>query len=67
MTRLTPFAVGLLAATVVAAEPPQPKVGSLKVGDSAPSVAADLLGQSKSVKLADLRGKPTVLVFGSCT
>jgi hypothetical protein len=59
----------LLAATALAADPPRhrPRQGTLKVGDPAPALAADLLGQSKSVKLADLRGKPTVLIFGSCT
>ena len=50
-----------------AADPPRPRPGSLKVGDPAPALAADLLGQSKSVKLAALRGKPVVLIFGSCT
>jgi cytochrome oxidase Cu insertion factor (SCO1/SenC/PrrC family) len=50
-----------------AADPPRPRAGTLAVGDPAPDLAADLLGQSKSVKLADLRGKPVVLIFGSCT
>ena len=50
-----------------AADPPRPRAGSLKVGDQAPALAADLLGQSKSVKLTALRGRPVVLIFGSCT
>ena len=50
-----------------AADPPRPRQGSLKVGDTVPALAADLLGQNKSIKLADLRGQPTVLIFGSCT
>ncbi|HEY1376812.1 MAG TPA: hypothetical protein VGF55_08455 [Gemmataceae bacterium] len=55
------------AAAGLAADPPRQREGTLKVGDPAPALAADLLGQSKSIKLADLRGKPTVLIFGSCT
>ena len=67
MTRLA-VATGVLLATIaVAADPPRPRAGSLKVGDAAPTLAADLLGSSDSVKLADLRGKPVVLIFGSCT
>ena len=60
-------AAALLAAVAVAADPPRPREGRLKVGDPTPALAADLLGQNKAVKLADLRGKPTVLIFGSCT
>jgi cytochrome oxidase Cu insertion factor (SCO1/SenC/PrrC family) len=41
--------------------------GELKVGDLAPDFALqDLQGQT-TVRLAELRGKPVVLVFGSCT
>ena len=56
-----------VAPFVPAADPPQRRDGSLKVGDPVPALAADLLGKSSSVKLADLQGKPTVLIFGSCT
>ena len=45
----------------------QPRQGMLKVGDAAPTFElADADGKNK-VKLADLKGKPVVLVFGSCT
>jgi cytochrome oxidase Cu insertion factor (SCO1/SenC/PrrC family) len=41
--------------------------GSLKPGDPAPDfILKDVEGKS-TVKLSDLRGKPAVLVFGSCT
>ena len=65
--------VGVLAMALVAsAQPPkkeQPKrdQGKLKVGDAAPAFElADADGENK-VNLADLKGKPVVLVFGSCT
>jgi hypothetical protein len=69
MTRIAFSAAVMIAATVVAADAPrrQPKVGSIKVGDAAPALAADQLGVDTTVKLADLRGKPVVLIFGSCT
>lgn len=57
----------LLTVVALAADPPRPRVGSLKVGDPAPELAADLLGSPKSIKLADLRDRPAVLIFGSCT
>jgi hypothetical protein len=69
MTRLAVPAMLLVGLATVspAADPPRPKAGTLAVGDRVPDLAADLLGRSTSVKLADLRGKPTVLIFGSCT
>jgi hypothetical protein len=66
MTRFALAAV-LITGAAFAADPPRPKAGILAVGDRAPDLAADMLGQSKSVKLADLRGQPVVLIFGSCT
>ncbi len=59
-----------LAATVHA-QPPKgglrPEQGKLASGDAAPTFElADADGKN-AVKLADLKGKPTVLVFGSCT
>ena len=65
-------ALGLAAALAVglAQEPAKkrmPMQGTLKVGDPAPEFElADADGKNK-VKLADLKGKPIVLVFGSCT
>jgi cytochrome oxidase Cu insertion factor (SCO1/SenC/PrrC family) len=57
-----------LAATAVAqSSKDRRREGTLKVGDAAPAVATDELASGKTVKLADLHGRPTVLIFGSCT
>src|SRR5262249_39835496 len=48
-------------------ERPQILQGALKAGDAAPEFTLKNLEGAKTVKLADLKGKPTVLVFGSCT
>jgi len=57
-----------LAATMLAQSPKdRRREGTLKVGHSVPAVTADELASGKTVKLADLRGRPTVLIFGSCT
>lgn len=45
----------------------RPREGELKVGDAAPAFCLKQLGADKPVKLAELKGKPVVLVFGSCT
>jgi cytochrome oxidase Cu insertion factor (SCO1/SenC/PrrC family) len=57
----------LLMVTATAADPLKPRDGSLKVGDAAPAFELKQLGTDKSIKLADLKDKPVVLVFGSCT
>jgi cytochrome oxidase Cu insertion factor (SCO1/SenC/PrrC family) len=57
----------ILIAAVAALPAQQRQEGPLKVGDPAPALTADELATDKPVKLADLQGKPTVLVFGSCT
>ena len=58
------YIVGLVGGMALAQ---RPREGALKVGDPAPDVAAVELNGGKTVKLADQRGKPTVLIFGSCT
>lgn len=61
--------VVLVAAFGWAAQPPpmRPMQGNLKVGGDAPGFTlADVEGKNP-VALAKLRGKPVVLVFGSCT
>jgi len=46
---------------------PQIRQGTLKAGDAAPDFTpADMAGK-EAVRLSSLRGKPVVLVFGSCT
>jgi hypothetical protein len=41
--------------------------GSLRVGDRAPDFAVKDVDGQTTTKLSALRGKPTVLIFGSCT
>ena len=51
----------------VRTERPQVRQGDLKDGDKAPDFElADVEGKN-AVKLSELKGKPTVLIFGSCT
>lgn len=57
----------VLATSLAAQERRRPQAGTLKVGDEAPAFALADAATGKTVKLADLRGKPVVLVFGSCT
>jgi cytochrome oxidase Cu insertion factor (SCO1/SenC/PrrC family) len=67
--RIGAAALTLALAATALADPPKDRRrdGSLKVGDPAPALAADELATGRAVKLADLRGKPVVLIFGSCT
>jgi thiol-disulfide isomerase/thioredoxin len=45
----------------------RPREGTIKVGDPVPEITiADLDGKNP-VTLSKLKGKPTVLIFGSCT
>ncbi len=58
----------LLAATVVvAAQQPQRREGDLKEGAAAPDFTVKDVDGKKAVKLSELKGKPVVLIFGSCT
>lgn len=41
--------------------------GDLKVGDRSPDFTVKDVDGKKSVKLSELKGKPVVLIFGSCT
>lgn len=61
--------LGLLLAawTADAQERQRPREGTLKAGDAAPTFALRDLQDKNTVRLADLRGKPVVLIFGSCT
>jgi len=60
-------ALAVLVAPPASAQQPKRDRGKLNVGDPAPTFTlADADGKN-AVKLADLKGKPVVLVFGSCT
>ena len=43
------------------------RAGTLRVGDTAPEFDLATFDKKSRVRLASLRGKPTVLVFGSYT
>ena len=43
------------------------RAGTLKTGDAAPAFSLATLDGHSRVSLADLRGRPVVLVFGSFT
>jgi len=45
----------------------RPMQGKLKVNDPAPEFTVKDVEDKETTKLADLKGKPVVLIFGSCT
>jgi hypothetical protein len=45
----------------------RPREGTLKVGDLVPALKVKDLQGKKEVALRELKGKPVVLIFGSCT
>jgi cytochrome oxidase Cu insertion factor (SCO1/SenC/PrrC family) len=57
----------LAAAPLPAADPPRRDEGKLKVGDAAPDFTVKDVEGKETTKLAELKGKPVVLIFGSCT
>lgn len=57
----------LLAVLAVSASAQQRRDGNLKVGDAATDFAVKDVEGKKTVKLSELKGKPVVLIFGSCT
>ena len=64
----TLLAAGLLAAFLtVGSSAQQRRDGDLKVGDAATDFTVKDMEGKKTVKLSDLKGKPVVLIFGSCT
>jgi cytochrome oxidase Cu insertion factor (SCO1/SenC/PrrC family) len=73
MPRLFWVVIALLGALVVvlhdaAAQPsPRPRQGNLKVKDDAPDFSIKDVEGKTTTRLADLKGKPVVLIFGSCT
>lgn len=68
ITRRTAIGAALLAGILPeTARAQQPREGSLKVGDPAPLFTLRGLEPDAEIKLEALKGKPVVLVFGSCT
>ena len=57
----------LLALAAAEGQPSQPPDNDLKVGAAAPDFSIKDVEGKRTVKLLDLRGKPVVLIFGSCT
>lgn len=65
----------LLAGSATLGQPPAPpkdsppriSQGSLKEGDLAPDFSLKDVDGKNAIKLSDLKGKPVVLIFGSCT
>jgi cytochrome oxidase Cu insertion factor (SCO1/SenC/PrrC family) len=49
------------------AQRPMRRDGELKVGGPAADFTIQDVEGKKTVKLSDLKGKPVVLIFGSCT
>src|SRR5947199_178019 len=60
------FLLGMLT-TAFAADPPRGQQGNLKVGDAAPAFTVKDVDGKVATTLSDLKGKPVVLIFGSCT
>lgn len=57
----------LVTALAVEAQQPQRREGDLKEGAPAPDFTVKDGEGQKTVKLSELKGKPVVLIFGSCT
>ena len=57
----------LLTALTLQAQEGKRRDGDLKEGAAAPDFSIRDVEGKKGVKLSDLRGKPVVLIFGSCT
>lgn len=65
-----PWAAGVLAVLLTApawAQPAPKKADDLKEGSPSPDFTLQDMAGKKTVKLSELKGKPVVLVFGSCT
>jgi cytochrome oxidase Cu insertion factor (SCO1/SenC/PrrC family) len=64
--KIAAVAVPLFAVTLWAA-PPRQREGDLTVGSPAPDFTVNDVAGKKTVMLSALKGKPVVLIFGSCT
>lgn len=66
-SRICALTILLTAMSVALAQQPRPRQGDLKVGDAAPDFTVKDVQGKQSLKLADLKGQPVVVIFGSCT
>ena len=57
----------MIAAAEAHSQSPRPRQGGLKVGELAPDFSVKDVRGEQAVRLSDLKGKPAVLIFGSCT
>ena len=57
----------LTALVAVEAQQPRPRDGDLKEGAAAPDFTLKDPEGKSAVKLSERKGKPVVLLFGSCT
>jgi cytochrome oxidase Cu insertion factor (SCO1/SenC/PrrC family) len=57
----------LLTALAVRAQPGLRRDGELKEGSAAPDFTIKDVAGKQTVKLSALKGKPVVLILGSCT
>ncbi len=62
------FMAGFILTMLTIATPAQQRrEGNLQVGDKAPDFTVKDGAGKQTVKLVELKGKPVVLIFGSCT
>lgn len=65
---MTIFSTGLLLGAMAGAASAQlRRDGNLQVGDAAPDFTVQDVEGKQTVQLGKLKGKPVVLLFGSCT
>jgi cytochrome oxidase Cu insertion factor (SCO1/SenC/PrrC family) len=69
MSRCALWVSGILvfAAAETLAQEPRPRQGDLRVGEAAPDFAVQDVDGKTTIKLSQLKGRPTLLIFGSCT
>ncbi len=59
--------LALLPGATPGQPPAPPRQGSLKVADPAPDFTIKDAEGKVTTKLSDLKGRPVVLIFGSCS
>jgi cytochrome oxidase Cu insertion factor (SCO1/SenC/PrrC family) len=66
-TFLITLALAGCLAVIPASPAQQRQDGNLQIGNPAPDFTVQDIAGKSSVQLSKLRGKPVVLIFGSCT